>query len=179
MEPFQIAERLRERFPEDVLSIVEFGGQVSATLRKNRIVEIAKYLHDGPETDFDYLADLTAVDHLGKKAPRFEVVYHLYSMRHGHRIRLKVQVEAEDPRMESVISVWRGVDWHERECFDMFGIRFEGHPDLRRILMPDDWDGYPLRKDYPLKGPPPEEEWQGFKDVLEKSEKLRKYEWER
>lgn len=179
MEPFQIADRLRERFPEEVLGTTEFRGQISVHLKKDRILDICRYLHDDPEFYMDYPQDLCGVDYLGRKVPRFEVVYHLYSIRHGHGIRLRVQVPEEDPSMDSVEPVWKGVNWHERECWDMFGISFKGHPDLRRILMPEDWEGHPLRKDYPLKGPEGEKEWKGFTEVLEKSEKLREFEWER
>jgi NADH-quinone oxidoreductase subunit C len=177
VEPLQIAEKLREKFPEEVISIDEFRGQVSVVIKKDRILDIARYLYDEPELDFDYLRDLCGVDYLGKKEPRFEVVYHLYSIKHRHMIRLKAQVPENDCTIHSVMPVWIGANWHERECFDMFGIVFKGHPDLRRILMPEDWEGHPLRKDYPVKGPPPEKEWEGFKEVLEKAERLKEFEW--
>jgi NADH-quinone oxidoreductase subunit C len=179
LEPLQIADRLREEFPSEVLSSTEFRGQVSAVIKKDRILEMGRFLHDDPELSFDYLRDLCGVDYMGKKEPRFEVVYHLYSFRHRHLIRLKAQVPEDDCSIQSVISIWRGADWHERECYDMFGIAFEGHPDLRRILMPEDWEGHPFRKDYPLKGPEPENDWRGFKEVLEKSGRFKKYEWNR
>jgi NADH-quinone oxidoreductase subunit C len=85
-------------------------------------------------------------------SPRFLVVYHLFSLRHGHRLRVKVSLGGEDPVIDSVVSVWETADWHERECFDLFGIRFRNHPDLRRILLPEDFEGHPLRKDFPLEG---------------------------
>jgi NADH-quinone oxidoreductase subunit C len=175
MEPLEIAEKIKERFPEEVVAITEFRGQVSVTVKKERIVEICKWLHDEPALYFDYLKDLCGVDYLGKKPVRFEVVYTLYSMKHEHMIRLKAEVPEDDPVIDSVISIWRGVDWHERECYDMFGIEFRGHPDLRRILLPEDWEGHPLRKDYPAAGP--EKEWQGFQGVLEKAERLKVYTW--
>ncbi|MDP2167159.1 MAG: NADH-quinone oxidoreductase subunit C [Thermodesulfovibrionales bacterium] len=178
MEQIQIAERLKEKFPEDVLSVSEFRGQVSVTVRKGNVLAIFRYLHDNPETDFDYLQDLCGVDYPSRK-PRFEVVYHLYSINHRHSIRLKALVPEEDCSIGSVVPVWIGANWHERECFDMFGVAFKGHPDLRRILMPDDWEGHPLRKDYPLKGPEPENDWKGFREVLEDSERLKGFEWER
>jgi NADH-quinone oxidoreductase subunit C len=177
LEPIQVAERLKENFPEEVLSIDEFRGQVSVTIRKHKILAIAKYLHEEPELHFDYLRDLFGVDYLGKKNPRFEVVYQMYSLKHRHTLRLKAQVPEEGCSIKSVVSVWKAADWNERECYDMFGIKFEGHPDHRRILLPEDWEGYPLRKDYPVEGPGPENEWRGFKEVLEKSEDLKKYEW--
>ncbi|MBI5639876.1 MAG: NADH-quinone oxidoreductase subunit C [Nitrospirae bacterium] len=175
MEPIEIAERLKERFPADILHIKEFRGQVSVTLRKDRIVEICRYLHDEPDLSFDYLTDVCGVDYLGKKEKRFEVVYHLYSIRHRHMIRLKAEVSEKDPYIDSVMPVWVGADWHEREAYDLFGIVFKGHRDLRRILMPEDWEGHPLRKDYPVKGP--EKEWPGFLDVLERAKRFSEFEW--
>ncbi|MBS1114600.1 MAG: hypothetical protein H6Q93_46 [Nitrospirae bacterium] len=175
MEPLEIAERIREVFPEEVLAVSEFRGQVSVTLRKTRIRDVSRYLHDDPELYFDYLIDVCGVDYLGKKEKRFEVVYHLYSIKHRRMIRLKAEVGEEDLTIDSVTSVWIGANWHERETFDLFGITFSGHPDLRRILMPEDWEGHPLRKDYPLKGPATE--WQGFEAVLERSRRFREYEW--
>jgi len=175
MEPLEIAERIREVFPEEVLAVSEFRGQVSVTLRKTRIRDIARYLHDDPDLYFDYLIDVCGVDYLGKKEKRFEVVYHLYSIKHRRMIRLKAEVGEEDLTIDSVTSVWIGANWHERETFDLYGINFSGHPDLRRILMPEDWEGHPLRKDYPLKGPATE--WQGFEAVLERSRRFREYEW--
>ncbi len=175
MEPLQIADRLKELFPEEVLDVKEFRGQVSVTVKKGRILEIGRFLHDDPDLYLDYLIDLCGVDYLGKKENRFEVVYHLYSIRHRHALRLKAEVPETDPRIDSVMPIWIGVNWHERECYDLFGIIFAGHPDLRRVLLPEDWEGYPLRKDYPLKGP--EKEWSGFTDVLDRSKKYRQFDW--
>ncbi|HHN64990.1 MAG TPA: NADH-quinone oxidoreductase subunit C [Nitrospirae bacterium] len=175
MEPLEIAERLKEHFPTEVIAVTEFRGQVSLTIKKERIVEICRWLHDEPDLYFDYLKDLCGVDYLGRKPVRFEVVYTLYSMKHGHMIRLKAEVSEDDPAIDSVIGIWRGADWHERECYDMFGIEFRGHPDLRRILLPEDWEGHPLRKDYPEKGPA--EEWKGFQEVLDRAERLKVYTW--
>jgi NADH-quinone oxidoreductase subunit C len=175
MEASQIAERIKETFPEETLDVREFRGQVSITLKKGRLLDICRYLHDDPDLFFDYLVDLCGVDYLGKKNMRFEVVYHLYSMKHRHAVRLKAEVPDGDPSIDSVMPVWTGANWHERECYDMFGIIFNGHPDLRRILLPEDWEGYPLRKDYPLKGP--EKEWPGFLEVLDKAKRYREFEW--
>lgn len=177
MEPVQIAERLKEKFPHEFVSAVEFRGQVSVTIKKDKLLDICRWLHDEPDLSLDYLQDLCGMDYIGRNGlPRFEVVYHLYSIRHRHMLRLKAVVAEEDCTIHSVMPVWIGANWHERECFDMFGIVFKGHPDLRRILMPEDWQGHPLRKDYPLKGP--DEEWRGFKEVLEKAEKFKEFEWE-
>jgi len=125
------------------------------SLKKDMIREICLYLRDEPLVRMDHLADLTAVDYStypGDSGPRFEVVYNMISTTFHHRIRLKVRVPEEDPRIDSVSSIWQTANWHERETFDLMGIKFDGHPDLRRILLPEDWEGYPLRKEYPLKG---------------------------
>lgn len=175
MEPLHAAEKLKVSFPEEVLDVREFRGEASVTLRKDRIVEICRFLHDEPDLFFDFLVNLCGTDYLGRKDNRFEVVYNLYSIRHRHALRLKAEVPEKDISIASVVPVWAGANWLERECFDMFGIIFTGHPDLRRVLLPADWEGYPLRKDYPLKGP--EKEWQGFSDVLEKAKRLKKFEW--
>lgn len=176
MEPIEIANRLKESFPEEVLDIREFRGQVSVTVKKGRILEISRYLHDDPELYFDYLIDVCGVDYLGKKDKRFEIVYQLYSIKHRHFIRLKAEVPEGDPAIDSVMPVWIGANWHEREAYDMYGIAFRGHPDLRRVLMPEDWEGHPLRKDYPVKGP--EKEWPGFLEVLDKYKRFREFDWQ-
>jgi NADH-quinone oxidoreductase subunit C len=175
MESLQIAERIKERFPEEVLDVREFRGQVSVTLKKERILDIFRYLHDDPDLFLDYLVDVCGADYLGKKEKRFEVVYHLYSIRHRHAVRMKAEVDSDKPSIDSVMPIWTGANWHEREAYDMYGIVFKGHPDLRRILLPEDWEGYPLRKDYPVKGP--EKEWPGFLEILDKAKKYREFEW--
>jgi NADH-quinone oxidoreductase subunit C len=107
-------------------------------------------LREDPALAFDFLSDITAVDYLGKKEPRFEVVYHLLSLGRRRRVRVKVPVAESAPEVDSLVSLWRAADWLEREVWDMFGIRFRGHPDLRRILLYEEFRGYPLRKDYPV-----------------------------
>ena len=102
------------------------------------------------DQQFVRLSSVTAVDRY--RRPRFELVYHLHSIEHNQRVRLKCRLDGDDPEIESVTSVWRSADWYEREVFDLFGIRFRNHPDLRRIMMPDDWEGHPMRKDYPVTG---------------------------
>lgn len=176
MQPIEIAEKIKEQFPSEVRDIREFRGQVSVTVKKGRIKDLMEYLHETPEMGFDYLRDLCGVDYPGRTDGRFEVVYHLYSINHRHMIRVKAIVPEEDCSIESVTDIWKGADWHERECFDLFGIRFNGHPDLRRILLPEDWEGHPLRKDYPLKSDLGENEWKGIKEVIETAEKNRIYE---
>ncbi len=178
LEPAEIADKVADKFLHDFLDVITFGDQVSVIVKKDRIVDICRYLHDDPTLYFDHLQDLCGVDYHGKKEMRFEVVYNLYSVRYRHRIRIRAQVPADNPSIQSVTSIWAGADWHERECFDMFGIVFRDHPDLRRILLPEDWEGYPLRKDYPLKGPELEKDWPGFVEVLNRSKELKEFEWE-
>ena len=115
------------------------------------ILQVVRHLHDAPDALFDLCSDLTATD-WPLRPERFDVVYCLYSTRLRHRIRIKVKVADGQP-LSSVTPVWAAAGWFEREVFDMFGVQFDGHPDLRRILLPEDWQGYPQRKDYPLEGP--------------------------
>jgi NADH-quinone oxidoreductase subunit C len=147
-----LAEALQKACGDLVSEIVEFRGECSLTiLDKSKVHEVCQVARD--TLHFDMLTDVSSVDHYGDD-PRFEVVYELYGMEHHAYLRLKVRVEEESCELPSVTSLWRTADWHEREIYDMMGIRFSGHPDLRRILM---WDGYPyfpLRKDFPLEGKP-------------------------
>ncbi len=115
------------------------------------IREACVILRDDPAYPFNFLSDVTCVDWYPSE-PRFEVVYHLLSIPHKDRVRLKVKVSGDDPSVESLTSVWPAANFFEREVFDLFGVRFQGHPYLRRILMPEDWEGHPLRKDYPVEG---------------------------
>ena len=177
MEPLQIAEKISQAFPGEVLETSSFRDQVSVHLKKDRLYDICLMLRQDPELDFDYLVDVCGVDYMGKKTPRFEAVYHLYSITRRHFIRLRVQVPEEDAAVRSVVPVWQGANWHERECFDMLGIRFDGDPDLRRVLLPEDWEGHPLRKDYPVEGFKGEEDWPGYTEVVELSRKLKEFEW--
>jgi len=114
-----------------------------------RIVSACRFLK--AEQNFARLSTITAVDWYPEE-PRFEVVYHLHSPERNERVRLKCRVTGENPEIDSVTAIWRGANWYERETFDLFGIRFRNHPDLRRIMLPEDWEGYPLRKDYPVTG---------------------------
>jgi NADH-quinone oxidoreductase subunit C len=126
-------------------------GDWSLVVASSRLLEVADHLRHAPGAEFDACSDVTATD-WPPRAARFDVIYALYSTRLRHRVRLKVRV-AEGAGVPSVSAVWPSANWLEREVFDLFGIRFEGHPDLRRILMPDEWQGHPQRKDYPLEGP--------------------------
>jgi NADH-quinone oxidoreductase subunit C len=147
-----ICAALRERFPEHVSEPVEAFGEVSVAVDRRGIVAVCRHLRD--EERFEMLADLSGVDSLGIAPPeeRFFVAYHLHSLGRNLRLRLRVFVPEGDPSVDTVTVVWPTAEWHEREVYDFFGITFDGHPDLRRILMPDDWEGFPHRKDYPLGG---------------------------
>jgi NADH-quinone oxidoreductase subunit C/D len=160
-----LLDRLRERFANDVLATDLYRGDASASVRPDRLLDIARFVRDEPALRFDMPLDITAVDYIGQQ-PRFEVVYHLYSTAHHHRLRLKTRVAEDDPTVASVTPVWVGANWLERETYDMYGVRFAGHPDLRRIYLYEEFEGHPLRKDYPkekrqpLIGPGARGDWQ-------------------
>lgn len=150
-----VIDALRERFPEAVYDPYEgVGGDDCAFVKKERIVEVCRFLKEDAALAFNMAPYITAVDYLGED-PRFEVVYNLLSTRTNARIRLRVKVPEQDAVVPSVTGLWRGADWFERYCFDMYGIRFTDHPDLRRLFMYDEFVGHPLRKDYPLRGRQP------------------------
>jgi NADH-quinone oxidoreductase subunit C len=165
MEPLEITDRLKEKFLNEIVKVTQFRDQVFVSVKKEKILSICRFLHDDPDIRMDFLTDLCGVDYPDREG-RFEVVYNLFSLKHRHRLILKALVPEKDVSVDSVVPVWKGANWLEREACDMFGISFNGHPDLRRVLMPDDWEGYPLRKDYPLKGP---EGWEykGFEEAKE------------
>ncbi|MGR3295358.1 MAG: NADH-quinone oxidoreductase subunit C [Candidatus Bathyanammoxibius sp.] len=142
--------KLRESFPDSVVDTHSYRGDDTAIVKRVDIFEICRFLRDDSDLSYNFLMDLTAVDYLGKKEPRFEVVYHLYSLKKQQRVRVKAAVPESDPAINSVSSLWAVADWLERECWDMFGIKFNGHPDLRRILLYEEFEGHPLRKDYPV-----------------------------
>ena len=143
--------KLREFDPESVEEAGEFRGEITLYIRSGRLRSVCEFLRDTPELNFKYLSDVTAVD-LYPNEPRFEVIYHLLELETFRRLRLKVRLPGDDPRVDSVVPVWPGANAFERETFDLLGIRFEGHPFLRRLLLPEDWEGHPLRKDYPTTG---------------------------
>ena len=143
-----ILEKFKARFPDDVLETRAFRGDETVLLKKEALPKAAAFLKD--ELGFDFLMDLSAADYLPRE-PRFELVCHFYSSKHNYRLRLKCPISGTDARVASLTPLWAGANWFEREAYDMYGIKFEGHPDLRRILMYDGFEGYPLRKDYPLK----------------------------
>lgn len=140
--------KIREKFPEAVVDIHSNLGEDTLVLAKGALLETARFLKEDPELNFNFLMDVTAVDYL-KRNPRFEVVYHFLSWPERLRLRVKVPVGGAEPELDSLTSFWPSANWYEREVWDMFGIRFKGHPDLRRILMYPEFQGHPLRKDYP------------------------------
>jgi NADH-quinone oxidoreductase subunit C len=143
-----LVTRLREKFAEAIGDASEFLGQLSVYVSRERIVDVCTALRTDAETPFDYLSDLTCVHWPDNREAPFEVIYNLYSIPTGERVRLKVATNGEG--VDSVTGIWPAADWPEREVYDLFGVVFHNHPDLRRILLPPDWDGHPLRKDYPL-----------------------------
>jgi len=143
-----LVRKLRDKIDSAVIEATEFLGQLSLRIDRSRIVEVCDALKLDEETPFNYLSDLTCVHYPDHREAPFEVVYNLYSIPKNERVRLKVDVNGEG--VDSVTSVWPAADWLEREVYDLFGVVFRNHPDLRRILLPPDWEGHPLRKDYPL-----------------------------
>jgi len=143
-----LVRKLREKLGDAVIEASEFLGQLSIAIARGRILEACVALRDDDETPFNYLSDLTCVHYPDNRSAPFQVVYSLYSISKNERVRLNVDTDSEG--VESVTSVWPAADWLEREVYDLFGVVFHNHPDLRRILLPPDWDGHPLRKDYPL-----------------------------
>jgi NADH-quinone oxidoreductase subunit C len=154
MDGATILDRLRTRFGAAVVETHAHRGDHTAVVERAAIGDVLRLCRDEPDLAFDMLSDLTAVDFLkfpGREdGPRFEVVYHLYSLRHNHRVRLKVKVDEDEAVVPTAVEVWPIANWLEREVWDMFGIRFEGHPDPRRLLMYEEFVGHPLRKDYPV-----------------------------
>lgn len=143
--------RLLEWNPSAVQAVKFDRDEMTIYVDRPHIREACARLRDNPQFPFNFLSDITCVDWYPSE-PRFEVVYHLLSIAKKDRVRLKVQLDGSSPVVESITSVWAGANFFEREIFDLFGVRFTGHPYLRRILMPEDWEGHPLRKDYPVEG---------------------------
>lgn len=146
----ELVDHLKYKDAVWVADVKEAHGEVTVTTPREHIVDVCQFLRD--EHGFDMLADLCGADNGPEEDPRFEVNYHLFSTIHFKRLRLKVLLSEDDAHVESVTTVWRTADWHERETYDLMGVKFDGHPDLRRILLPSDFDGHALRKDYPLRG---------------------------
>ncbi len=146
-----VVSHLRERFPDALLGEVYYRGEREVGISRERIPAVAEFLRDEPGLEFDFLMDLCAVDYLGRREPRFDVVYHFYSLRHNHRLRVCVPVGEASAEVPSLTGLWKAADWFEREVWDLYGIRFSGHPDLRRLLLYNEFKGHPLRKDYRMK----------------------------
>lgn len=145
-----LQDKLKDKFGESVTETHAQHGDETAVVTREAFLEIARYLKQDPGMDMNVLIDVTAVDLLGMKLkPRYEAVYHFLSTRLNHRLRVKVRVDEKDPVMPTLTGLWAAANWFEREVWDMFGIRFEGHPNLKRILMYEEFTGHPLRKDYP------------------------------
>jgi NADH-quinone oxidoreductase subunit C len=142
----------RQAHPAWVTEVINAFGETTIVVPRETIVEACQFFKTTEGLEFDMLSDLCGVDRGPEEDPRFEVNYQLFSTKRHHRLRLKVLLAEDDAKVPTVTTVWRTANWHERETFDLFGVVFEGHPDLRRILLPDDWQGHALRKDFPLRG---------------------------
>jgi NADH-quinone oxidoreductase subunit C len=149
-----LVEDLQAKFPGAVVDSNVYRGELTVALERDAYyMEVMRHLRDDKRWEFNFLCDVTAVDWLVHgSVPRFDNVVHLYSIRHRHRVRVRVALKEDDLRIPSLVPLWPTADFHERETYDMFGIIYDGHPNLTRILMPDDWEGWPLRKDFPLGG---------------------------
>ncbi len=143
-------KKLTERFPGSIVETHSYRGDDTAVVKKEDIVKICSFLRDDEALLYNFMMDLTAVDYLGQEQ-RFEVVYHLYSLKYNRRVRIKARVSESECAIDSIVPLWPSANWFEREAFDMYGITFNGHPELRRILLYEGFEGHPLRKDYPIK----------------------------
>ena len=148
-----LLDKLQSKFKDSIESVNEFRDELTTVVKKQDIVRICQFLRDDETLKFDSLRDLCGADYY-RPHERYEVVYNLYSLKNKFRIRLKVKVDENDSHVPSVVSVWSTANWAEREAYDMYGIIFDGHPDLRRMYMPEEFEHYPLRKDFPLMGIP-------------------------
>lgn len=149
MEDDFFFQKIKNRYPESIVSHHSFRGDQTVTVHREYLYRVVQFLRSDDDLRFNILIDLTAVDDYGR-GYRFEVVYHFYSMEKNHRVRIKVPLMERDAVVDSLVPLWPCADWYEREVWDMFGIRFDGHPDLRRILLYEEFEGHPLRKDYPI-----------------------------
>ena len=147
-----LLDTVRQEHAEWAGEVIQAFGEITIVVPRAQIVALCTFLKTAPGLEFNLLADLCGADGGPEEEPRFEVNYHLFSTTKYHRLRLKVRLNEDDAHVPTVTGVWRTANWHERETFDLFGIIFDGHPDLRRILLPDDWQGHALRKDFPLRG---------------------------
>ena len=150
MDDTPIIDKIKSSFSDAVVESHSFRGDQTVTVKKEKGLELIKFLRDDPSLAFNFLMDITAVDYLERKPVRFEVVYHLYSLQFNHRVRIKVSVSEEDCNADSVVTLYKTANWYEREIWDLYGIKFNGHPNLTRILLYEGFKGHPLRKDYPI-----------------------------
>jgi len=158
MDLAQLKDKLVKRFSN--ISLEEFRGELTCNVEKNSLFQLMGQLRNDPDFSFNYLTDVTAVDYLKmEREPRFDIVYQLYSFPNNIRLRVTAGIPEDDLNVTSMVEFWNAANWLEREVFEMFGFNFTGHPDLRRLLLPDMFDGFPLRKDYPLHG-------RGERDVI-------------
>lgn len=149
MEEKKVLEALKTKFPEKITETLSDFGDDTVVISRDFLVEFVQHLKDKPY-EYTMLLDITCVDY-GNREPRFDMVYHLLSLSAKHRLRIKIPLEEKDLKVDSLSSIWKNANWLEREVYDMFGVHFNGHPDLRRLFMYDGFEGYPLRKDYPLR----------------------------
>ncbi len=150
MSDTNIIQKIKDQFGDTVQDDHNFRGDQTVTVSKEKIVEVARFVKDEPSLGMDFLMDLTAVDYMDRKPQRFEVVYHFYSSGHNHRVRLKVSVAEDDCLVDTLVPLYKSANWFEREVWDLYGIKFRGHPNLKRILLYEGFKGHPLRKDYPV-----------------------------
>jgi NADH-quinone oxidoreductase subunit C len=149
--PRPVVQKLRAWDSDAVEQVIEFRGDLTVVVPRARLRRVAGYLRSEPGLEFNFLSDISVVDRFPAE-PRFELNYQLLSIPNRQTLCLRIWVAGPDPVVDSLTAVYPTANWHERESFDLFGVRFDGHPDLSRILLPDDWEGYPLRKDYPVEG---------------------------
>jgi len=147
--PFNPVDLIKGAFPDAITDVINAYNELTIVINSTRVADVALFCRDTEGLEFNFLSDLVAVDYYPAE-PRFAVCYHLYSIFFNRRLRLKAYMPGDDPHVPSVTAIWPSANWQEREAFDLMGIVFENHPDLRRILMPRYWVGHPLRKDYPL-----------------------------
>lgn len=148
-----VLQKLKNQFSDNILESSEFRGELTVVVPKEKIVEVCRYLRDDEELRYDLLDDLCGID-MFTPENRFGVIYNIYSLSTKHRLRVKTFTQDDEPKVPTVTTIWSTANWHERETYDMFGIEFVGHPDLRRMYLPDEFEHFPLRKDFPLMGIP-------------------------
>ena len=150
MSDTKFIDLIKSKYADLVLDSHNFRGDQTVTIDKGSIHAVSQFLRDDPELSFDFLMDITAVDYIDKKEKRFEVVYHFYSLKNNNRVRVKAPVDEESCEIDTITDLWKTTDWYEREIWDMYGINFKGHPNMKRLLLYEEFKGHPLRKDYPI-----------------------------